>query len=455
MTRARPPSEPTTQPSPSADPGALALAGRSSRRLRRHRPTHRQVSSPTGGTRAREPAKPHRSHRFRAEHSSRRRFDPALVANAVFSEALVRVAMVVKPKAAAAVATTFSFPLVLMIAVLTVPAGPGLPRRARSEVAEGASLEGGCRARVPGRGTPVSGADRAISTRALRLRGAQRPDGAPARPALRDGRDRRRLGGPPARGRRRSTSRRSGRHLRLPRRVDGPRGHPPAIGAIRVRAADLPAPVRRALPRVRDVRHGRHAESDPLPGLPRSGRRLAPGLVSDGAQDRALAFAASVRRPLRSGRPARPADRGHAGERDRVRPDAGPQRHVVLAVRDRDLGLLGAQRARASPASRRPPVDGRDRRPARRRERPARAVAAGPGRPRRALRVQARASSSAPPTARCSRWPRTARRTCRRPRPTPTGSSVGRGTVARCSPSAGSIRPSTRSSPRPSPARAT
>jgi hypothetical protein len=45
-------------------------------------------------------------------------FDPALAANAVFSEALVRVAMVVKPKAAAAVATTFTFPLVLMIAVL-------------------------------------------------------------------------------------------------------------------------------------------------------------------------------------------------------------------------------------------------------------------------------------------------------------------------------------------------
>jgi hypothetical protein len=39
-------------------------------------------------------------------------------ANAVFSEALVRVAIVVKPKAAAAVATTFGFPLVLMLAVL-------------------------------------------------------------------------------------------------------------------------------------------------------------------------------------------------------------------------------------------------------------------------------------------------------------------------------------------------
>jgi hypothetical protein len=44
--------------------------------------------------------------------------DPGSVADAVFSEALVRVATVVKPKAAAAVATTFSFPLVLMLAVL-------------------------------------------------------------------------------------------------------------------------------------------------------------------------------------------------------------------------------------------------------------------------------------------------------------------------------------------------
>ena len=42
------------------------------------------------------------------------------------------------------------------------------------------------------------------------------------------------------------------------------------------------------------------------------------------------------------------------GARDRVRPDAGPQRHLVLAVRDRDVGLLGAERARAAPAPRRP-----------------------------------------------------------------------------------------------------
>ena len=45
-------------------------------------------------------------------------FDPGTVAGVVFSEAMVRVATVVKPKAAAAVATTFSFPLILMLAVL-------------------------------------------------------------------------------------------------------------------------------------------------------------------------------------------------------------------------------------------------------------------------------------------------------------------------------------------------
>src|SRR4029077_3446342 len=44
-----------------------------------------------------------------------------------------------------------------------VLAGPGLPRRTRPEAAEGASNEGGWRARVPGGGTPVSSADRAVS----------------------------------------------------------------------------------------------------------------------------------------------------------------------------------------------------------------------------------------------------------------------------------------------------
>ena len=63
------------------------------------------------------------------------------------------------------------------------------------------------------------------------------------------------------------------------------------------------------------------------------------------------------------------ADRGHAGRRHRVRSDAGPQRHLVLAVRDRDLDLLGAQRARAAPAPGGPPGARRRRRQARRRRR--------------------------------------------------------------------------------------
>ena len=99
----------------------------------------------------------------------------------------------------------------------------------------------------------------------------------------------------------------------------------------------------------------------------------------------------------------RAAGRRDARRRHRVRPDAGPQRHVVLAVRDRDVGVLGAQRARAAPAPRRPPVDGRRRRRGSTTSsdplEQSRIVLDGP---RRALRLPARASSSARPTAGCS-----------------------------------------------------
>ncbi len=44
--------------------------------------------------------------------------DPAAFAGGVIHEAAVRISTVVKPAAAAAVATTFSFPLILMLAVL-------------------------------------------------------------------------------------------------------------------------------------------------------------------------------------------------------------------------------------------------------------------------------------------------------------------------------------------------
>ena len=304
----------------------------------------------------------------------------------------MRVAVVVKPTAAAAVATTFGFPLVLMIAVLLFLLVQGRPRCARSEAAEGASVDGRCRAPVPGRGTSVSRADRAIATERfdysalsdrmghlLVLRfamGAIVVAWAALRPEVR----RHRVRGPP------------GRHRRLPRRVDGrSKSMRRRIGSVRVRAPDRPAPVRWALSGVRDVRHRRHPESDPLPGLPRPGRRLAPRLVSDRAQDRALALAAAVRRPLRPGRQAGPADRGHR----RGAPSSS------TACRSSTSPRSGCSRSRPRPSRRStnasfasvavgPPVDGRGRRPARRRERPARAVAARPGGPRRAIRVQAR-----------------------------------------------------------------
>jgi hypothetical protein len=44
--------------------------------------------------------------------------DPGVIATTVINEAAIRVSVVVKPAAAAAVATTFSFPLALMLAVL-------------------------------------------------------------------------------------------------------------------------------------------------------------------------------------------------------------------------------------------------------------------------------------------------------------------------------------------------
>jgi hypothetical protein len=44
--------------------------------------------------------------------------DPAVIATIVINDAAIRVAGLVKPAAAAAVATTFSFPLILMLAVL-------------------------------------------------------------------------------------------------------------------------------------------------------------------------------------------------------------------------------------------------------------------------------------------------------------------------------------------------
>ena len=58
------------------------------------------------------------------------------------------------------------------------------------------------------------------------------------------------------------------------------------------------------------------------------------------------------------------------GSADRVRSNAGPQRHLVLAVRPRDLDLLGDERARAQEPPRRSAVARGHRRPTRCRHRP-------------------------------------------------------------------------------------
>ena len=108
---------------------------------------------------------------------------------------------------------------------------------------------------------------------------------------------------------------------------------------------------------------GGDAEPAAVPHLPPSRRRLAALLVPDRPEGRALALAPAVRRALRPGGAPRPAGRRRARRGDRVRADARPQRHVVLAVRPRDVGVLGHERARAPPAPGRP----RDARRARRR----------------------------------------------------------------------------------------
>ena len=159
----------------------------------------------------------------------------------------------------------------------------------------------------------------------------------------------------------------------------------------------------------------------------------------------------AVRRPVRAGRPARPAGRRRPGRGHRVRPDAGPQRDLVLAVRDRDIDLLGPQRARAAPAPGGPPVARGRRRPPRRRGRRRPPVERRAGRPRRAVRLRARR----PPrrVGRPGRRPGDPRLpgSTRRPRAIPTGSSGGPGSGTRSCRSSGSTPPATRSSPRSCP----
>ena len=206
------------------------------------------------------------------------------------------------------------------------------------------------------------------------------------------------------------------------------------------------APRRRHRPRLRDVRDGRDAEPDAVPHLPPSRRGLAALLVPDRPEGRALGLAPAVRRALRPGRRARPGGRRPARPDDRVRPDAGPQRHVVLAVRARDVGVLGDERARAPPAPGRP----RDARRARARSsttcpirsssRRSSSTASPPG------SASSEASSSERPRAASSSSPRSASTTPRRPRPIPTRSSPSRGRARTSCRSAGSTRSATRCS---------
>ena len=193
---------------------------------------------------------------------------------------------------------------------------------------------------------------------------------------------------------------------------------------------DLAPPGRRAVPRHRDVRDRRDPEPDPLPRLPPPGRRLAARVVPDRAEDRPVALAPAVRGPLRAGRPAGAAGRRHPRCRRRVRPDAGPQRHLVLAVRHRDVDLLGAQRARAPPPPRRPP-GARRRRHQARRPWPTRSTRRTSSSRRSSTgSASSAASCSAHRTAASSSSRRTARPSHRRRRPTPTGSSDARGSAA-------------------------
>ena len=158
----------------------------------------------------------------------------------------------VRPAAAAAVATTFGFPLALMIAVLLFllvqslldARDPKLRRRPSN-----------------GRDTVVKFQEEDLDRADRRADGADRLHRRSATGwgtcfscALRLARSSW-PGRPFARRRSASRSSRSRRDGRLPfRRRRLSEWAPPAVGPARLRAADRPAPVRRALPGLRDVR---------------------------------------------------------------------------------------------------------------------------------------------------------------------------------------------------------
>ena len=177
--------------------------------------------------------------------------------------------------------------------------------------------------------------------------------------------DRRRLGRPPAGGARHPARPRSCWPDRgLPARSPSSARSPAADHAVaRLLDPDRPAARRRAVPR--GAMYATGGTQSPIRFLVflAPGRRLAPGLVPDRPEDRPLGLAAAVRRPLRRRRPALipPVDVA-PGVGHRVRPDAGPQRHVVLAVRPRDVRSsrrsTSASCASAGPTSRRSSTSG-------------------------------------------------------------------------------------------------
>ena len=216
-------------------------------------------------------------------------------------------------RAAAAVAETFGFPLALMSpwscssssrrgSTIAIPSCAPRPHDRRPRPSP-----------VRGGGRPVTHAPR----RAPTIRRPQRPDGLPARPARRDGAPivvtwaivRPEALGIPLD----SLLALTVAYLAIS--VVGGVGCGAATGSFGYAMLSVPAPARRPVPRRRDVRDRWHAEPDPLPRLPPPRRGLAAGVLPDRAEDRAVAFAAAVRRPVRPGRPARAGGRRQPGRR--------------------------------------------------------------------------------------------------------------------------------------------
>ena len=212
---------------------------------------------------------------------------------------------------------------------------------------------------------------------------------------------------------------------------------------------------RRPVPRLRDVRHRRDAEPDPLPRLPRtssrsrSWRRTGPASRSP-CGTRCCCSSCSTPRPPSSSRrstspPARPSS--STGCRSSTSPRSGCSRSRrrssprSTSASCASAGRTSSRSSTSAPGSTtwptRPPVADRARRP------------------RRALRLRARRPPRRVATAGWSSWRRTAPRRSR-PRPAiPTGSSGGPGSATSSCRSSGSTPRATRSCRRACPTPAT